>query len=166
MIIDMGYILELRKELKNPSRPLIMTSAGTIIVNNKGEILLHQRTDNLKWGFPGGSLELGESFEEAAIREAKEEVGLTLKTLKLFNVYSGKECYNKYPNGHEIYNASAMFICFDYEGEIILDEDETKNAVFFSKEAFPKTFDINPPDRVVIEDIVKNFDLKNYKKNI
>ena len=63
MIIDMGYILELRKELKNPSRPLIMTSAGTIIVNNKGEILLQQRTDNLKWGFPGGSLELGESFE-------------------------------------------------------------------------------------------------------
>ena len=160
MIIDMGYILELRKELKNPSRPLIMTSAGTIIVNNKGEILLQQRTDNLKWGFPGGS------FEEAAIREAKEEVGLTLKTLKLFNVYSGRECYNKYPNGHEIYNASAMFICFDYEGEIILDEDETKNAVFFSKEAFPKTFDINPPDRVVIEDIVKNFDLKNCKKNI
>ncbi len=166
MIIDMGYILELRKELKNSLRPLIMTSAGTIIVNNKGEILLQQRTDNLKWGFPGGSLELGESFEEAAIREAKEEVGLTLKTLKLFNVYSGKECYNKYPNGHEIYNASAMFICFDYDGEIILDEDETKNAVFFSKEAFPKVCDINPPDRVVIKDIVKNFDLKNYKKSI
>lgn len=41
-----------------------------------------------------------------------------------------------------------------------------KMQYFLVKEAFPKTFDINPPDRVVIEDIVKNFDLKNYKKNI
>ena len=50
----MGYILELRKELKNPSRPLIMTSAGTIIVNNKGEILLQQRTDTLNGVSQGG----------------------------------------------------------------------------------------------------------------
>ncbi|MDO4535402.1 MAG: NUDIX hydrolase [Clostridium perfringens] len=162
----MGYILDLRKELKNPSRPLIMTSAGTIIVNNKGEILLQQRTDNNKWGFPGGSLELGESFEEAAIREAKEEVGLTLKTLKLFNVYSGEKCYNKYPNGHKIYNASAIFICSDYDGELILDPEETKDAVFFSKEELPKICDINPPDRMVIEDIIKNLNLNNYKNNI
>ena len=161
----MGYILDLRKELKNPLRPLIMTSAGTIIINNEGKVLLQQRTDNLKWGFPGGSLELGESFEEAAIREAKEEVGLTLNTLKLFNVYSGEKCYNKYPNGHEIYNASAIFICSDYCGELILAPEETRKAVFFSKEDFPKINDINPPDRMVIEDIIKNLDLKNYKNN-
>lgn len=162
----MGYILELRKELKNPSRPLIMTSAGTIIINNEGKILLQQRTDNLKWGFPGGSLELRESFEEAAIREAKEEVGLTLKTLKLFNVYSGEKCYNKYPNGHEIYNASAIFICSNYEGELVLDPEETKNAVFFSKDKFPEMSDINPPDGMVIKDIIKKLNLEKYKKNI
>ena len=157
----MGYILELRKELKNPSRPLIMTSAGTIIINNEGKILLQQRTDNLKWGFPGGSLELGESFEEAAIREAKEEVGLTLKSLKFFNVYSGEKCYNKYPNGHEIYNASAIFICSNYEGELVLDPEETKSAVFFSKDEFPRISDINPPDRMVIKDIIENLNLGN-----
>ncbi len=163
MIISMGYILNLRKELKNPSRPLIMTSAGTIIINKEGKVLLQQRTDNLKWGFPGGSLELGESFEEAAIREAKEEVGLTLKTLKLFNVYSGKRCYNKYPNGHEIYNASAIFICLDYDGELILDPEETRKAYFFAKEEFPNMSDINPPDKLVIEDIINNLDLSIYK---
>lgn len=162
----MGYILDLRKELTNPSRPLIMTSAGTIIINDEGKVLLQQRTDNLKWGFPGGSLELGESFEEAAIREAKEEVGLTLNTLKLFNVYSGEKCYNKYPNGHEIYNASAIFICSDYEGEFVLDLEETKNAVFFSKDEFPKMSDINPPDRAVVEDIIKSLNLHDYEKNI
>lgn len=164
MIIDMGYILDLRKELKNPSRPLIMTSAGTIIINNEGKILLQQRTDNLKWGFPGGSLELGESFEEAAIREAKEEVGLTLNELKLFNIYSGKKCYHQYPNGHEIYNAAAVFICSDYCGELILDPKETKNAVFFSKEELPKLSEMNPPDIVVFQDIINNLDTSIYKE--
>ena len=84
----MGYIMDLRKELPNPHRPLIMCSAGIIIIDKKGRVLLQKRTDNNKWGLPGGSLELGESFEEAAIREAYEEVGLKVKSLSLFNVYS------------------------------------------------------------------------------
>lgn len=162
----MGYILDLRKELKNSSRPLIMTAAGTIIINNEGKVLLQQRTDNNKWGFPGGSLELGESFEEAATREAKEEVGLILKELKIFNVYSGEKCYNRYPNGHEVYNASAIFICSNYEGNLILDPEETKDAVFFSKEELPKMSDINPPDRIVLQDIIEKINLESYKKNI
>lgn len=41
-----------------------------------------------------------------------------------------------------------------------------KMQYFLVKKPFLRLFDINPPDRVVIEDIVKNFDLKNYKKNI
>ncbi len=55
----MGYIMDLRKELPNPHRPLIMCSAGIIIIDKKGRVLLQKRTDNNKWGLPGGSLELG-----------------------------------------------------------------------------------------------------------
>ncbi len=151
----MGYIMDLRKELPNPHRPLIMCSAGIIIIDKKGRVLLQKRTDNNKWGLPGGSLELGESFEEAAIREAYEEVGLKVKSLSLFNVYSGKECYNKYPNGDEIYNASSIFISNDYEGEVILDGEESADAVFFKKVDIPSLEEVNPPDRIVIKDIIE-----------
>ena len=151
----MGYIMDLRKELPNPHRPLIMCSAGIIIIDKKGRVLLQKRTDNNKWGLPGGSLELGESFEEAAIREAYEEVGLKVKSLTLFNVYSGKECYNKYPNGDEIYNAS-------YEGEVVLDGEESADAVFFNKIDIPSLEEVNPPDRIVIKDIIEKLNIEKY----
>ncbi len=66
-----------------------------------------------------------------AIREAYEEVGLRVKSLSLFNVYSGKECYNKYPNGDEIYNTSSIFISNDYEGEVVLDGEEAQQMLYF-----------------------------------
>lgn len=158
----MGYILNLRKELPNPHRPLIMCSAGVIIIDKLGRVLLQKRTDNNKWGLPGGSLELGESFQEAAIREVYEEVGLRVKSLKLFNVYSGRECYNKYPNGDEIFNASSIFISNDYEGEVILDKEESEDAIFFSKDRIPNLEEINPPDRVVLKDIIEKLSIDDY----
>lgn len=160
----MGYIMDLRNELPNPCRPLIMCSAGVIIINNEGKVLLQQRTDNEKWGLPGGSIELGESFEEAASREAYEEVNLKVNNLELFNVYSGKECHNIYPNGHEIYNASAIYVTNDYEGELILDPVETKNAIFFAMDEIPSLDKVNPPDRVVIKDIINKLNIEKYFK--
>ncbi len=56
----MGYILELRKQVGH--RPLIMTCAGVLLLNEKRELLLQKRADNGLWGYPGGSMELGEFF--------------------------------------------------------------------------------------------------------
>lgn len=158
----MGYIMDLRKELPNPHRPLIMCSAGVIIIDSLGRILLQQRIDNNMWGFPGGSLELGESFQDAAIREVYEEVGFKVSNLELFNVYSGECCYNKYPNGDEIYNASSIFITREYEGKLVLQEDESANAKFFYKHEMPNLENINPPDRIVIKDIIEKLEINKY----
>lgn len=51
----MGYVLDLRKKIGH--EPIIMASAGAIIVNEKGEILLGKRTDNGFWDYPAGSME-------------------------------------------------------------------------------------------------------------
>lgn len=152
----MGYIMDLRKELKNEKRALMMPAAGVLIFNNEGKVLLQQRTDNLKWGLPGGSMELGETFEQTAIREAFEEVNLMVADLELFNVYSGEDLHYTYPNGHEVYIVTCVYICKNtYMGEIKMDIEETKDAKFFSLDELPSIEEINPPDRVVIKDLLE-----------
>lgn len=59
--------------------------AVIVIVNRRGEILLTQRFDpsipsiHMKWQLPGGKKERNETLEEACIREAKEETGLSVR---------------------------------------------------------------------------------------
>lgn len=154
----MGYIMDLRKELKNEKRPLMMPAAGVLIFNKEGKVLLQQRVDNKKWGLPGGSMEMGETFEDTAKREVFEEVNLKVENLELFNVYSGEDLHYIYPNGHEVYIATTIYICREFSGELKLDEEETLDAVFYSKDNLPKIEDINPPDRIVIRELIEKIE--------
>ena len=43
-----NYIMDLRKIVGH--RPLLQCAASVIIENERGEVLLGRRTDNLKWG--------------------------------------------------------------------------------------------------------------------
>lgn len=96
----MGYIMELRKLVG--SRPLIMTGACVILINQNKEILLQLRNDKNCWRLAGGSMEIGETLVQVAKRELFEETGLIANKLKLFNVYSGENFYYKYPHGDEV----------------------------------------------------------------
>ncbi|MFC1634705.1 NUDIX hydrolase [Planctomycetota bacterium] len=58
-------------------------AVGALIENDKGEYLLVQRIKTSKfftgmWETPGGKLDPGESFADALVREAKEEIGLEI----------------------------------------------------------------------------------------
>ena len=71
-----------------------------IIINIEGRIILIKRKNPpYGWALPGGFVDYGETVENAAIREAKEETSLDLKNLKQFHVYSEP---NRDPRGHTI----------------------------------------------------------------
>jgi len=65
----------------------MIEAAVTIIFNEDDKALLLKRMSPQKffsgmWGFPGGEVEAGETYEECAVREAKEEVNFDISNLK------------------------------------------------------------------------------------
>ena len=61
---------------------VILVFAGGCVFDECGRVLLQKCGDSGNWGFPGGAIELGETPENAAIRELKEETGLTIDVVK------------------------------------------------------------------------------------
>lgn len=63
--------------------------AVKIMLVRDGRVLLVKHTYRSGWYLPGGGVKRRETLEEAARREAREEVGATIHHLSLFGVYSG-----------------------------------------------------------------------------
>jgi len=77
-----------------------------------------KRGDTGDWGLPGGFRELGETLEETARREVLEETGLTLGEMESLRLFSGPECYYRYPNGDEVYSVIAAYLTRDFSGTL------------------------------------------------
>ena len=59
------------------------TSCGTLIVNEQGQLLLAHVTGKRQWDIPKGAAEPGEAPVAAALRETREETGITLEPAQL-----------------------------------------------------------------------------------
>ena len=59
-----------------------------IEIESKGIVLIKRRNPPYGWAIPGGFVDYGESLEEAALREAKEETNLDVKLIRQFHTYS------------------------------------------------------------------------------
>ena len=70
-----------------PSTPLV--GVGAVIIEDACVLLVKRAHPPLEaqWSIPGGVLEVGELVREAAIREAREETGLTIEPGELLGVY-------------------------------------------------------------------------------
>ena len=117
---------------------LLQDGAAAIILNDKKQILLQQRSDNDKWGLIGGCQELGERFEETIIREIKEETNLDVKeeNLQLISIVSGNSRRKQYPNGDIVINNTVLYLVKEFEG-IVKMNSESKNIKFFDIENLP-----------------------------
>lgn len=75
-------------------------TVDVIIDNGDGRVLLIERRHVPEgWALPGGFVEVGETVEAAAIREAKEETGLDVQLVRQYHVYSDPA---RDPRGHTV----------------------------------------------------------------
>jgi 8-oxo-dGTP diphosphatase len=74
-------------------RPIVVYKGPSptvdIIIEIEGKIVLIERKNPpYGWALPGGFVDYGESYEQAALREALEETGLEVSALRQFHTYS------------------------------------------------------------------------------
>ncbi|MBD5473806.1 MAG: NUDIX hydrolase [Lachnospiraceae bacterium] len=148
-----NYIAQMRKDVGHA--PLMVTSCGVIIENDKGEILLQKRRDNGCWALLGGSMEIGEKFIEVVKREVFEEAGIEIGELALFGIYSGEDRIITYPNGDICCGTGIIFKTTVYSGEIQNNTEEALEHRFFGKADLPDN--INEYDKRIIIDWTKDF---------
>jgi ADP-ribose pyrophosphatase YjhB (NUDIX family) len=84
-----------------PTATTIIPSVNVIVENDKGEILLIQRSDNGNWALPGGAIDIGESLTQAAIREVQEETGITCQITGLVGIYTDPKHIILYTSNNE-----------------------------------------------------------------
>lgn len=136
----MGYVDDMRARIGSD---MLMTASTGVIVVSGGRMLLQKRADNGLWGMHGGSLEIGESFEDCARRELYEETGLRPVRMELAELLSGQERIYSYPNGDMVYAVGAVYICREFEGELRPQQSEVSELHWFDPDALPE---LTPPD--------------------
>lgn len=93
-------------------------------------VLIRRRNPPHGWALPGGFVDVGESVEHAARREALEETGLTVRLVALLGIYSDPD---RDPRGH---TASAVYVA-EATGEP-QGADDAAEAGIFMPDALPE----------------------------
>lgn len=70
-----------------PDRPVI--GVGGVIIDRGRTVLIRRGSEPLlgEWSIPGGTVEIGETLEEAVRRELREETGLEVRVLELIELF-------------------------------------------------------------------------------
>lgn len=140
----------------NPDSPQansIVPAASAVVVDEKGNILLHQRTDNQYWSLPGGGMDVGESIEETIIREVKEETGFDVEVIRCIGIYTNPNHVISYPDGEVRQQFSICFACKIVGGELSVSSESHQVRFFDPLEI--KKLDIHPANLLRIEDYYK-----------
>ena len=91
-----------------------MNTAVCVLIintNNKDFLAVSLKEDHTDFNLPGGKVEMNESFEEAAIREVKEETGM--------NIYNLKFLYEGMDDDYQV----ITFFAYNYDGSIYTKEN-------------------------------------------
>ncbi len=133
---------------------VLRPSVAAILRDGDGRILLQRRSDNGRWGLPGGSVEIGESVCEAIVREVREETGLDVEAERLIGVYSDPALQVvRYRSGDVVHYISTLLACRILGGSLRTCA-ETLDLRFFDPAGLPD--DLLPMHRIRIADALAN----------
>jgi 8-oxo-dGTP diphosphatase len=111
------------RKLAGPETPKL--TVDVVIPAERGVVLIRRGSEPFEgqWALPGGFVEVGETVEEAAVREVAEETGLAVELARLVGVYSEPD---RDPRGH---NVSVAFLARVLSGELAAATDAAEVSV-------------------------------------
>ena len=136
-----------------------------VMLLREGKVLLGKRHDDPEkadsdlhgagtWTMPGGKLHFGETFEEGAMRETLEEIGIKIEEKKLKVISVSNDMVE---DAHFI---TLGFLCEDFDGEArVLEPDEITKWQWFDLDDLPT------PLYFPSEKILKNYQDKIFYQN-
>lgn len=132
-----------------PKANSIVVAATAFVQNDEDQVLLIRRTDNGLWALPGGAQDFGEYVAEAAVREAAEETGITIRVDDVVGIYTNPHHVVEYSDGEVRQQFS---ICFraSYVGGTPKTSDESSEVRWVAREELDELA-IHPSMRLRID---------------
>ena len=101
-----------------PKANSLVVAVAAVVRNDRGEVLLIERTDNGLWALPGGAQEIGESVTDAVRREVREETGIEVEVTGLTGIYSDPAHVIAYDDGEVRQEFSLCFAARAISGSL------------------------------------------------
>lgn len=112
-------------------------SAGGIVFNKNGQVLLTQSSSKGYWQFPKGQIEEGQTSKEAALREVREEGGVEAEILG--KVGDSKYVYNHPVTKEKIFKIVTIYMMNYLSGDPKDHDWEVSEAKWVESEEALKT---------------------------
>lgn len=106
-----------------PKANSIVPAAAVAIFNEDNQILLLQRRDSGKWTMPGGTMELGESLLDCALREVREECGLDVNVVDVIGIYTDPGVRVEYSDGEVRQEFSIVYFASTRDHKISMNSE-------------------------------------------
>lgn len=126
-----GHVARLRAVIGHDL--LVLPSVSVLITDRARRLLLARHAGHHDgWGTPGGIVEPEESPADAAIREAREEMGVAIRLRGLLDVLGGPDFTVTYPNGDRVSYVTVVYQAEITDGIPVADLDELSDVAWFT----------------------------------